>query len=290
MILFSLYFFIEVPLLENTIAIAYSMGAYDLEFMRVIFHFFTVLFIIANFIMLVKQRNKSYQANILPININLFLPIIEGMSIKSIARRTSKDIDSYETYPVKFKFDNIGQGVARDITIRESYPFNFREVIDYLFGQLSSLGYHHKYIINDNTFKFEEDENNFLYNQNHILFKKSKDHSFDYQLTVKDSEDSLKVPANKAFLFMIVISLYLFARIRDKRKEFGFSDRKYYNLEKEVWGQVRKMVRVNFTINFVDNLERHHKSAFTMQLSALPIMKDVNGISWANVQVERRKK
>ena len=102
MILFSLYFDIEVPLLENTIAIAYSMGAYDLEFMRVIFHFFTVLFIIANFIMLVKQRNKSYQANILPININLFLPIIEGMSIKSIARRTSKDIDSYETYPVKF--------------------------------------------------------------------------------------------------------------------------------------------------------------------------------------------
>ncbi len=290
MILSCLYFLTEGTLLTYLITNVNRTGNYDLEFMRVIFHFFTVLFIIANFIMLVKQRNKSYQANILPININLFLPIIEGMSIKSIARKISKDVNSYETYPVKFKFDNIGQGVARDISIRESYPFNFREVIDYLFGQLSLLGYHHKYIINDNIFKFEDDENNFLYNQNYILFKKSKDHTFDYQLTIKDSEDSLKVPANKGFLFMIVISLYLFARIRDKRKEFGYSDRHYYNLEKEVWAHVRKLVRVNFTINFVDNLERQHKSNFTMQLSALPIMKEVNGTSWINVQIERRKK
>ena len=265
------------------------MTPYNLETIRVIIQSFTVIFVVANFVMLIKQRNKSYEADILPVNFNFYLPVINGIGVRNFARKPVKEPKTTDTYPLKYKFDNIGQGVARDIRIKETYPFNFNEVIDYLFQQLKNLGYDHKYSVNDQRFRFEDDATNPLSTRDHILFTKVKEHTFDYQLTVKDSEASIRVPASKAFLFLILLSLYLFSRIRDKRKEFGFGNREYYNIEKEVWSQIRKMVMVQFSISFVDNLGRSRQSKFSMQLSDIPVIKELNGVNWVNVKLERGK-
>lgn len=206
------------------------------------------------------QRHKAFEPYILPLNFKIIflceyprviLPIYTYQSIEEIKNK-QKEVNPF------IRLRNIGQGVAKDISVKVDWDIRYREYFEIVKADLIEQNIDLEIDISDNSCWINTNEEKQILSGGNFPFENSCLHDFDYLLPVRDNNDELKIEIPSSLKCMLELSILLFDSLPDRDKGKAFNRLKDYCHPK-------------IKIYYKDNLGNPFTSTYEMLITTINI-------------------
>lgn len=204
------------------------------------------------------QREKSYEPNLLPLNFKLLylckfpnpkLPIHSYENIRSIEEEKTSD----KNY---IKIANIGQGVAKDISLMINWNIEYEKYLRYLKDELHKHGVNIKMDVGGQSCWVSIDEEQKILRGGNLPFEYIKETSFDFLLPISSFDDVLKIALPSSLDIVLELSVLLF-EVSDRDEIMHFFDK------------LQKSFNPTLKLSYKDNLDNSFSSEFNLKIETI---------------------
>jgi hypothetical protein len=211
------------------------------------------------------QRHKAFEPYVLPLNFEILLlceyprvilPIYTYLSIEEIKNKQS----CADTF---IQLRNIGQGVAKDISVKVDWDMRYRKYFEIVKSELIDQNVDLDINISDNSCWISTDEERHIFSGGNFPFENNYHRDFDYLLPVRDNNDEMKIEVPSSLKCMLELSILLLECLPDRDRE------KAYNRLKDYF-------HPKIEIFYRDNLGNPFTSSYKMIIKTIKIKMQSN--------------
>lgn len=206
------------------------------------------------------QRYKSFEPYVLPLNFEIYLlcdyprvilPINTYLSIEEIKDK-QRSADTF------IRFKNIGQGVAKDISVKIDWNIRYKEYFKIVKSELVEQHIDLDMNISENSCWITPDKKKQILGGGGFPFENSSHHNFDYLLPVRDNNEEVKIEIPSSLKSVLELSILLIECLPDKDKQNAYKRLKdYFHPKIEIF--------------YKDNLDNPFTSSYKMIINKIAI-------------------
>lgn len=201
------------------------------------------------------QRFKIFEPQIFPINFDFFLSCDYPNKVLPVKCASEKELlKTSENFDIFLKLKNIGQGIAKDISIEVFWNIKFKQSFDMLKTELQKTGVEIDMEISDASCWLESSEAKKIYIGGNYPFEYKAVNKFDYLLPVKDNDEFLKIRIPNSIELLLSLYVLLLEASPDKKK-------------KDIYQSLKECVNVSIKVDYKDNLDKSFWDEFKLMLA-----------------------
>ncbi|SFC05333.1 hypothetical protein SAMN04487891_105116 [Flagellimonas taeanensis] len=214
------------------------------------------------------QRKKSYEPCIIPLNFEVhylcnypktLLPIKKYLNVDNI-----KINSSLESPFLTLK--NIGQGVAKDISIKIFWKVEYQKYLATLKSKFDKLNVALDLKVDANSCWLNVDEERKVLSGGNYPYENNHNQNFDYLPPIRDQHEEIKLEFPSSVNLVLELSILLIECLPNSNKKKAFN-------------QLQNCFEPRLEINYKDSLGGKFSSCYTLSIkkSEVRMQSDVDG-------------